>query len=240
MSDQPFIKFYPSDFLGGTSGLSPAERGVYITLLCLIYEMDGAIERDDGRLSRRCGMPKASFTRILSALIDEGKITESGGKLSNNRAEKAIVDRQIRSQNATHAVNSRWAAQKKKTEQKQEPDDTHEIPAQYVSDTSQSQSQNRVYIGRFQEFWDAYPHRGSKKKRKDCEKKYRAAVARGVTEEAIILGVKKMRFDPEVQRGYGRDPLSWLNQEGWTDEISPTSQDAEPKRNRWRKLAGER
>jgi uncharacterized protein YdaU (DUF1376 family) len=33
MGESPFIKFYPSDFLAGTSGLSPAERGVYITLL---------------------------------------------------------------------------------------------------------------------------------------------------------------------------------------------------------------
>ena len=76
MGEKPFIKFYPSDFLGGTSGLSPAERGVYMTLLCLIYEADGPIPRDDARLARRCGSPKAAFIRAIDCLIDQGKIPE--------------------------------------------------------------------------------------------------------------------------------------------------------------------
>ena len=96
MGEKPFIKFYPSDFLGGTSGLSPAERGVYMTLLCLMYEQDGPIPRDDGRLARRCGSPKAAFIRAVECLIDEGKLTEVDGMLSNNRVEKAIVDRVLR------------------------------------------------------------------------------------------------------------------------------------------------
>jgi len=137
MGDTPFIKFYPSDFLAGTSGLSPAERGVYITLLCLIYEADGEIVRDDARLSRRCGAPKASFARILDALIDEGKLTERDGMLSNKRAEKAIVDRQIRTQNATHAAHQKWRAQREKTQINQSDDDAPALPLQCVADASQ-------------------------------------------------------------------------------------------------------
>lgn len=137
MGETPFIKFYPSDFLGGTSGLSPAERGVYITLLCLIYESDGPIQRHDARLSRRCGAPKAAFVRILDGLIDEGKITESDGMLSNKRAEKALVDRTNRTQNSTHAANQRWTAQDKKTQQKQRPMDAGAMPPQCVGDASQ-------------------------------------------------------------------------------------------------------
>lgn len=137
MSETPFIKFYPSDFLGGTSGLSPAERGVYITLLCLIYEADGPIARDDARLSRRCGAPKAAFVRILEALIDVGKITEDGGLLSNRRAEKALVDRQNRTQNAHHAASQRWNAPSKKSEQKQGQEDAPAMPPQCVADASQ-------------------------------------------------------------------------------------------------------
>ena len=141
MGEKPFIKFYPSDFLAGTSGLSPAERGVYVTILCLIYEVDGAIQRDDARLSRRCGMPKAAFMRTIGALIDEGKLTEKGGMLSNSRAEKAIIGRQIRVQNATHAANSRHNAHKQKTEQNQRQKDAGAMPGQFVSDASQNQNQ---------------------------------------------------------------------------------------------------
>ena len=121
MGEKPFIKFYPSDFLGGTSGLSPAERGCYITLLCLMYEADGPIERHDARLSRRCGAPKAAFIRILDALIDEGKIVQSDGMLFNKRAEKAIVDRTNRSQSGTYAAQLRWTAQEEKSKENQRP-----------------------------------------------------------------------------------------------------------------------
>lgn len=137
MGDNPFIKFYPSNFLGGTSGLSPAERGVYITLLCLMYEEDGPIERHDARLSRRCGAPKAAFQRILEALIDEGKIVERDGLLSNRRAEKAIVDRQNRTQIGTHAAHQRWSAHGEKTQQKQGQDHADALPEQCTSDASQ-------------------------------------------------------------------------------------------------------
>jgi uncharacterized protein YdaU (DUF1376 family) len=137
MGESPFIKFYPSDFLGGTSGLSPAERGVYITLLCLIYENDGPIPRDDGRLSRRCGSPKAAFIRVLDGLLAEGKIVEVDGMLSNKRAEKAIVDRANRTQNSTHAAQQRWSAQGQKDQQNQSADDAGAMPPQCVADASQ-------------------------------------------------------------------------------------------------------
>lgn len=137
MGDTPFIKFYPSDFLAGTSGLSPAERGVYITLLCLIYEADGDIRRDDARLSRRCGAPKAAFKRILDALVAQGKIMEAEGMLSNNRARKAIVDRKNRTQNATHAAHQKWSAQRQKSQENQWQDDAGAMPPQCVGDASQ-------------------------------------------------------------------------------------------------------
>jgi hypothetical protein len=82
--------------------------------LCLIYEADGPIERHDGRLSRRCGSPKAALSAVLDGLMAEGKIVEVDGMLTNRRAEKAIVDRQNRSQNSTHAAQQRWTAQAKK------------------------------------------------------------------------------------------------------------------------------
>ena len=129
MGDTPFIKFYPSDFLAGASGLSPSERGVYITLLCLIYEKDGAIQRDDARLSRQCGAPKAAFVRILAALISEGKITEVDGMLSNRRAEKALSDRQIRVENARNAAHQKWTAEGGKSEGNQGGNDAGAMPA---------------------------------------------------------------------------------------------------------------
>jgi len=130
MGESPFIKFYPSDFLAGTSGLSSAERGAYITILCLIYEADGPIARDDARLSRRCGVPKASFRKMIDALVAEDKLQQSDGMISNKRAEKAIVDRTNRKQNSTHAARARWTAQGEKSEENQRADDAGALPEQ--------------------------------------------------------------------------------------------------------------
>jgi uncharacterized protein YdaU (DUF1376 family) len=119
MGDAPFIKFYPSDFLAGTSGMSPAERGVYITLLCLIYEADGPIAFDETRLARRCGAPRNVFSRLLEALVMDGKLTLEDGFLSNRRAEKALADRHLRIKNSTMAASKKWKRDKQKDQGKQ-------------------------------------------------------------------------------------------------------------------------
>lgn len=72
---------------------------------------------------------------------------------------------------------------------------------------------------RFDEFWNAYPHRNGKKDKKaPCQTKYDKAVKSGVTEAEIIQAAKDYADDPDVKRGYGRAALTWLNQKGWADE----------------------
>lgn len=134
MSDTPFIKFFPSDFLAGTSGLSPAERGIYITILCLIWDGDGPVEMDIARLARRCGVSKASFGKILESLLAEEKLVQTPRGLTNQRAEKTILDRQNRIKKATHAATQRWDAQTRKNEEKQRSDDAIAVPQQCVAD----------------------------------------------------------------------------------------------------------
>ena len=239
MGETPFIKFYPSDFLGGTSGLSPAERGCYVTLLCLIYEADGPIERDDTRLSRRCGAPKAAFTRILEALIAEGKITETDGMLSNNRAEKAIVDRTNRTQSGTHAANQRWTAQAEKSQQKQRPNDATAMRGQCAEvcqpepepeldirkrDTNVSLVQN--VPDRFDEFWQRYP----RKIGKGAAHKAYAKATRKADHDDLMFGLSQQL--PAMQakdQQYIPHAATWLNAERWSDE--PEQPDSNARRN---------
>ena len=75
MGGDPWFRFFPSDWLSGVSGLSAAERGVYVTLLAIMYDHGGPVVRDDSRLSRQCGLPKTGFIRALDGLIAIGKIT---------------------------------------------------------------------------------------------------------------------------------------------------------------------
>ena len=136
MSD-PWFKFYASDWLAGTRGLTAAETGVYVTLIAMMYERGEDIPRDDVRLSRLCGCPKASFTRALNALIDEGKVTEKDGGLSNDRVEKERQCRVEKSQKASVSASKRWASQADKTQQKQQKPDANAVNSQCDLDANQ-------------------------------------------------------------------------------------------------------
>lgn len=234
MGDSPFIKFYPSDFLGGTSGLSPAERGVYITLLCLIYEADGSIKRNDSRLARCCGAPKAAFIRIIDGLIAQGKITQIGDMISNKRAEKAIVDRTNRTQIATHAAKQRWGAQTEKTQQNQRKNDAPAMPGQCVGDASQNQSQNQIDTNvsitplppkgddRFDDFWASVPKKAGKGQ---AQRAWKSAIKKADPDVIIsaMQAYAQQRSGKDAQ--YTAHPATWLNGERWLDEAAPSQQD---------------
>lgn len=80
---------------------------------------------------------------------------------------------------------------------------------------------------RFEEFWSAYPHRnGAKKGKQPALEKYRRAVKAGISEDAIIEGARAAHRHPDVVRGYARDPVTWLNQGGWQDEVGGSAVNA--------------
>lgn len=104
--------------------------------------------------------------------------------------------------------------------------DQHKPNTQKKQGNKESKEDTNVSSGQgdlsqhFQDFWDAYPHRGGKKKRAAAEMAFSKAIKAGATLQDIATGVEDMRKDPDVQRGYARDPTTWLNQKGWTDEFS--------------------
>ncbi|MEI4473550.1 YdaU family protein [Frigidibacter sp. MR17.24] len=137
MSETPWVKFYASDWLAGTSGLTSAERGVYITLIALIYENEGPIAYDEARLARRCGCPKAAFAKAFRGLCSEGKMALADGMVSNRRTEKELSARGIRAQKASASANARWRAQADKTEQNQSSENANASAKQCLGDAIQ-------------------------------------------------------------------------------------------------------
>lgn len=93
MSDTPYIPFYTSDFLGGTSGMTAATKGVYITLLCLMYEVEGPLEQQWDTLARRCGCTLPAFKKAVEVLQDDGKLTVEDGRLWSNTIERWTANR---------------------------------------------------------------------------------------------------------------------------------------------------
>lgn len=122
MSD-PWFKFYPSDWLSGTRGLTPAETGVYVTLVCMMYENDGQLirndRRHDARLARRCGCTLAAFKKIIANLLSENKLVDDNGFLTNKRVQKELNERTNRVQKASDAAHHKWSKTRGNSEQNQ-------------------------------------------------------------------------------------------------------------------------
>jgi uncharacterized protein YdaU (DUF1376 family) len=109
MSAIVHVPFYPSDWLSGTIGLSAAERGVYITLIAMMYERAGAIKSDDlPRLARACGTSASALKSILDRLIDDGKITRDDGEIYNQRVDLEVKKVLAKSKVASDNVKARW------------------------------------------------------------------------------------------------------------------------------------
>jgi len=104
----PFVNFYTSDFLAGTGGMSAATKGVYITLLCLMYEAEAPLKQPHGSLARRCGASNSVFRRALDDLICEGKIEENDGCLWSKKVEKHISYRREMREKKSKSAFARW------------------------------------------------------------------------------------------------------------------------------------
>lgn len=139
MSKGPWIRFFPSDWLAGTRGMTATETGVYITLIAMMYERGEPIQRDHARLARLCGTTPASMKDTLTVLIDEGKLVVRDGGLWNDRVE---VETKIRSEKITQAGKSaktRWEKGKKN----QCENDADALRSHCDGNANQNQNQNQ-------------------------------------------------------------------------------------------------
>lgn len=173
MSETPFILFYTSDFLAGTSGMTASAKGVYITLLCLMYESEAPLAQSWDTLARRCGCTFPAFKKAIDSLKDDGKIVLLDGGIWSSKCEKHITQRRERQKSAKAAAKKRW----EKDEQKQcELDATAsfgqckpEPEPEYILEPKGSLSlpveatppkpkgKRKAYPEDFDAFWKAYP-----------------------------------------------------------------------------------
>lgn len=74
----------------------------------------------------------------------------------------------------------------------------------------------------FAEWYAAYPVH---KARGDAERAWAKALASGATPRVLIDAAKRYCDDPNVLRGFGKHPATWLNAQCWLDEAAPAQQD---------------
>lgn len=113
----PYFNFYPTDFMKGVRGLTPQEVGIYVMLLCRIYEENGPIAIHPGRMAAYCGCSERLVAKVIDRLVYLGRLTISEGMISDDRAEVEIAKREnaLKSQSRAGEIS----AQKRKQNQRQ-------------------------------------------------------------------------------------------------------------------------
>lgn len=110
MSATAWFRFFPSDWLSGTRGMSDRQTGVYIGLIAMMYDHREPLRDDPALLSRMCGSPSVtSFRKVLEGLIDSGKIIRTEAGLWNTRVGEELQVLQKNSDLQSHRAFSRWA-----------------------------------------------------------------------------------------------------------------------------------
>jgi uncharacterized protein YdaU (DUF1376 family) len=89
-----WYKHDPDAWLAAVIALTPEERGIYQTIINLLYSRNGDLPtNDDNYFARYCACRPQTWRRIRDALITKGKLHyKTDGKLTANRVETAIKE----------------------------------------------------------------------------------------------------------------------------------------------------
>ena len=113
----PAFQFYPSDFLADpiVQAMSAAERGVYITLLCVQW-IEGSVPDNPALLARICRETPEAFRALWEIVGTKFQPGPEKGTLLNPRLERerdVLAEYQERRSEAGKAANaSRWSGRK--------------------------------------------------------------------------------------------------------------------------------
>lgn len=91
MEKDPAFLWYSKDWLTGTAGMMPEEKGVYVDLLSYQH-LDNGLPTDTVRLAKLVGIPHEQFLKIWEVV--GGKFYEFEGKLHNKKLLKIIKIRE--------------------------------------------------------------------------------------------------------------------------------------------------
>lgn len=217
MSERPWYKRYPSDFIAGTIALTAEEKGVYSCLLDLMYDRRRAITDDARELGRICGCSTRRFKQVRDRLHALGKLILRDGLISNARFEKQNNSEKIEAEKlrengikgAAKTNEKRSAANENNHLELEGPPSVK--PAYQKPDTRNQNNKD------FELWWQAYPKHVAKGA---AQKSYLAIInRREASNDDLLRGAQSYA---NAVRGkdqqFTAHPATWLNGKRWLDQ----------------------
>ena len=133
----------PSAALRGMRSLTPEERGVYNTILDLIYDSANELIDDDRFMAGNCNCDVRVYRRVKKRLLHMEKLYVEGGYLRNRTADEAVATllaKHISNRNAALIKHGKLKAKEKKNKDLADADAYADARAKGVPFKNQSQN----------------------------------------------------------------------------------------------------
>ena len=197
------------------------QHGAYALLMDYYYSTEKPIPSIDNQMMRICSaFDEHEICAVMYVLNEFFVLTDEG--YVNNRVEEELEKRRDISEKRRNATLAREAKRKKQEKKGSSIDASFDIPN---DDTSTSTSTFKKDISNdiskkaaFEKFWEQYPRqrRGDKQKAFTA---YKKALTKD-THENIYAGLLSYAASDEVERGYAKGCVPWLNDSRWLNDYS--------------------
>lgn len=200
----PAIMFYPSDWMfDSVAGCSIAAQGLWLRIMFLLHgstrygylEMNGS-PIPSGFVAQRCGVTQEQYETLLSELVTAGvpSFTQAGVLYSR----RMVKDAKLREERRNAGSKGGRARSKSQAKSNQSNED-----------------ENEVGIA-FEKFWEVFPkyRKGSKQRAREAF----VEAAGKAAPDVIVAAAQEYALSEIGTSEYVRMAVTWLNQEGWTDD----------------------
>ena len=211
-----YYEHHIGDYDKSTSHLTACEDGIYSRLLRRYYDTESPLPVDLAAVQRLVrARTKEEKIAVHAMLVEFFSLADDGWH--QIRCDKDIEKFRDKSAKAKRSAESRWNPQ---CERNANASKTHgKRNAHQTPDTNHQQEQKQHparQAARFAEWWAVYP---KKVGRKPAEQKWRTADLDPVADELIADVQQRTASDDGWLRGFIPDPLTYLNQERWNDDL---------------------
>ena len=205
MSKLPYFKFYPQDFLVGTSFMTPSEVGGYIRLLCVSWEK-GGIPRDNKIVSRITGCDTEENLNILDKFIVIDDL------FVNERLEEVRKELELFSNKQSDRAKKRWDATAMPRDATAMPSQKSEVISQNTEvnkENTCAEKSARYITIQFDLLWSKYPQDRRRGKEK-CKKIYNRECVDFKTEDLFLSAFSKYSQSKDYQNGFIKTSDNWF------------------------------
>jgi uncharacterized protein YdaU (DUF1376 family) len=198
--------------------LNTQQRGVYNSIIDLLYSRDGYLPDNDERIARMISIHRREFSTVKKQLILLGKLWIADGQLHAKRVQETIKDATNFSQTQSKIATKGWQKRRNANQingaQMPHGNASTATATPRKKDISFKESLNG---GEFTVFWLSNPKKKSKERAWKAYQKARKTASH----EEIMAGLERAKKSRQWQDPrFIPHPATWLNDKGWEDEES--------------------